>query len=281
MKLTNRWSRTATACAAGALVLGLGTVAAQSQGDFWWHNIFDTGPAFGHSVQGEVTISIGGPGPFDSMSGNLGRARASFPQTGEYIGCQVTTDFMDGQTLTCAARDAEGNDFQCITQFTPGGFAMREHMLLNAALNLTDSHYLVVNVDPDTQECVSLQVMASSADFLAEGGSPTPGNCSSTNSVDLGPFGGSPVTVATNACVKVTAFASWPYGPNRTMQVQNPSGNSYPVPFTYQQSCTGANGSGQFDHNYDDQFLPGMSDACPLFIKLQGSPTGTIALRYW
>lgn len=281
MRFKNRWSRAATACAAGALALGLGTVAAQSQQETWWHSIFQSGPIFGQSEFGEVTITPAGPAPYNVMSGNLGRARQSFSTTGEYIGCQVFTDITDGQFITCAARDAAGNTAECTTIFAPSEFALREHMLLNAALNLTDSHFVAIQSDPLTGYCLSLQVLASSADFLADGESSSETDCTLSNSVDLGVFGGSPISVPNNACVKVTQFADWPYGPNRTMQVQSPSGTAYPVPYTYEQSCTGASGSGQIDAAFDDQYLPGLSDACPLFIKLQAGGSGAISLRYW
>lgn len=279
MMLTKRWSRIAAACAAGALALGVGTVAAQSQGDPWWWDAFSIGPISFQSDDGAVTIEtdtvLG-----DVMSGSLGRAREAFPETGEYIGCSITSVDGDGQFMTCAARDAAGNTLTCTNVWGAGVFAIRQQTMMNAAVNLTDSHYLAVTVDT-SGTCSSIQVVASSADFLAN--RELPSDCTETNSVDLGPFGGSPVSVPNNACVKVTRFAKpfWPYGPNRTMQLQNPSGTAYPVPYSYEQACTGANGSGQFDSNFDDQYLPGLSDACPLFIKLKADGNGIISLRYW
>lgn len=282
MRLSKRWARVATAAAAGAVALGVGTVAAQSTGDPWWHEVFATGPDNGQSETGEVTIAPNFFPGLDMMSGNLGRARQGFQAgTGEYIGCQVFTDPSDGQFLTCAARDAAGNELECLTQFTANEFALREHMMLNAALNLTDTHYVAVTVSRTSGECTTLQVMAASADFLAP--REPLSECTESNSVDLGPFGGSPVTVPNNACVKVTKFAkpNWKWGPNRTMQLQNPSGNVYPVEFDYKQACTNRAGSGRFDSNFDDQYLPGLNDTCTLFIKLKGQGNGLISLRYW
>ncbi|HEY6724635.1 MAG TPA: hypothetical protein VI197_11415 [Polyangiaceae bacterium] len=281
MRLINRWARVATAAAAGALVLGVGTVAAQSTGDPWWHEIFQAGPDNGQSEQGEVAIVRNPALGFDLMSGSLGRAKQAFPETEEYIGCQVFTDPNDGQFLTCAARDAFGSTLECTTLYEPGEFQLRQHMMLNAALNLTDTHYVAIAVNRNSGECASLQVMAASADFLAP--REPLSECTEQNSVDLGPFGGSPVIVPNNACVKVTRFAkpSWKYGPNRTMQLQNPAGNAYPVEFDYKQVCTNQKGSGRFDHNFDDQYLPGLSDTCTLFIKLKGRGNGIISLRYW
>ncbi len=283
MRFIKRWSRTATAVAVGALVLGGGTVAAQSQGeDPWWWNVFATGPTYFQSTDGEVSIDTDNPLGFDIMSGNLGKAKANFEETGEYIGCQILTNPTDGQYVMCAARDRYGNTLYCESQFVQSTFLLREHMLLNAAVNLTDSHYISVNVDRVTGQCRSIQVMASSADFLADRESPTSA-CTEANSVDLGAFGGSPISVPNDACVKVTRFAKpfWQYGPNRTMQLQNPSGTAYPTPYEFEQSCTNATGSGQFDGNFDDQYLPGISDACPLFIHLMGNGNGIISLRYW
>jgi hypothetical protein len=66
------------------------------------------------------------------------------------------------------------------------------------------------------------------------------------------------------------------------MQLQNPSGStSYPLSYQYKQTCTGAAGSGAFDHPWDDQYLPGMDDDCPLFIKLQGGGAASISLNYY
>jgi len=280
MRVTKRWARVATACAAGAFALGVGTVAAQSDDEPWWYEIFQAGPDFSQSEVGEVSVVMNGIGGLDWMSGNLGRAREEFAETGEYIGCQIITDPNDGQFITCAARDRAGQTLECTIQYEPGEFALRQHMMLNAAVNLTDSHYVAIAVNPNG-ECALLQVMASSADFLAP--REPLSECTEANSVDLGPFGGSPVSVPNNACVKITRFAkpNWKYGPNRTLQLQNPTGNRYPVPYEYKQTCTGANGSGQFDVNYDNQYLPGMSDACTLFIKLEGAGNGTLSLRYW
>ena len=281
MRLTNRSVRVATAAAAGALALGVGTVAAQSTGDPWWHEVFQTGPDNGQSEQGEVTIVRNPALGFDLMSGNLGRAKQAFPETEEYIGCQVFTDPGDGQFITCAARDIDGQTLECTTMYSPTQFQLRQHMMLNAALNLTDTHYVAVAVNRNNGECASLQVMAASADFLVP--REPLSECTEQNSVDLGPFGGSPVIVPNTACVKVTRFAkpNWRYGPNRTMQLQNPTGNAYPVEFDYKQACTNKQGSGRFDHNFDDNYLPGLSDACTLFIKLKGRGNGVISLRYW
>jgi len=281
MRLSKRWARIATVGAVGALALGAGTVAAQSPpgDDPWWRQVFDLGGS-NQSAVGEVHIVKGTPFG-DIMSGNLGRARRDFPVTKEYIGCQITTNPDDGQFVKCAARDINQVTLDCTLQFEPGEFELRQHMMLTAAGNLTDSNYITVYVDPVTKECLSLDVVASSADFLAPR-EPLSG-CTESNSIDLGPFGGSPITVPGNACVKVTKFAkpNWKYGPNRTMQLQNPTATAYPVPMEYKQTCTGAKGTGQFDFHYDNQYLPGLSDACTLFIKLKGLSSQSIALRYW
>jgi len=283
MRLTKRWGRVAIAAAAGALAIGVGTVAAQSPPSRWWHVIFQTGPLANQSTNGEVHIELSTPGGLGIMSGNLGRARQEFPRTGEYIGCQIITDPADGQFITCAAKDAAGKVLECTTLFEPDEFELRRHMMLNAAVNLTDTHYVAIGVKSNG-ECAWLQVMAASADFLVP--REPLNDCTEANSIDLGNFGGSPITVPNNACVKVTRFAKflsppWKYGPNRTLQLQNPSGNVYPIDFDYKQACTGAQGSGRFNSNYNDQYLPKMSDACTLFVKLKGKGNGIISLRYW
>jgi len=280
MRLSKRWARIAAAGAIGAFALGVGTVAAQSASEPWWWDAFQAGGDVNQSLVGEVRI-VKNTEAGDIMSGNLGRARRDFPVTGEYIGCHIMTNPDDGQFITCAAKDTLGTVLACKLQFEPGEFELRQHMMLNAALNLTDSNYVAITVDPSTGECISLEVIASSADFLAP--REPLSMCTESNSIDLGSFGGSPITVPGNACVKVTKFAkpNWKYGPNRTMQLQNPTATAYPVPLEYKQACTGAKGTGQFDFHYDNQYLPGLSDACTLFIKLKGKSNQTIALRYW
>src|SRR6187399_2603692 len=113
MRFSKRWARVATACAAGALALGVGTVAAQSGEEHWWYEVFQTGPDADQSEDGEVKIVFGNNNDPDVMSGNLGRARQEFPETGEYIGCQIVTNPDDGQFIKCAARDSAGMELTC------------------------------------------------------------------------------------------------------------------------------------------------------------------------
>ena len=65
------------------------------------------------------------------------------------------------------------------------------------------------------------------------------------------------------------------------MQPQTPSGaTTYSVSYEYLQSCTSASGSDSFDGPWDDQYLSGISGACPLSIKLGGDGAGTLEVSY-
>jgi hypothetical protein len=82
----------------------------------------------------------------------------------------------------------------------------------------------------------------------------------------------------------VTEFAqpNFPYGPNRTMQLQAPAGTTtFPLPYEFEQTCTSAAGGGSISALWHDQYRPGLSDACQLYIKLGGDGSGTIALAYF
>jgi hypothetical protein len=281
MRWTKRASRIAILMAATSVVLGVGTVAAQS-GEPWWteQDIADSADVV--TMDGSVAVNV----PFGLATGSIMKAKENFPDTGEYIGCVITTVRDDGQFLTCTARDAAGEELFCDSVIADGPveFTQRDQTAILAAASINENSFVGFQVAGG--ECLSITVSNSSADFLASEGGGTGGveDCTLNNSVNLGAFGGSSVSVPNNGCAVVVQFAKpfWTYGPGRTMQLQNPSGNTtYPLDFEYAQSCTGAGGAGRFDHAWDDQFLPGISDQCPLFIKLSGNGSGSIGLKYF
>lgn len=270
-----KWSRKATAASVGLALLGGGTVAAQSM-EPWWIST-DLAPAAVVSVQnGAVAINSSG----GLFSGSIARAKSKFDTTGEYIGCNVTSFGDNGQFINCAARNAQGQTASCESVFLGSTLTFAQTAMLSAAMNINADSYVLVSHNGGN--CQSITVSNTSANFLVNEGGVA--SCNAGNSVDIGAFSGSAVSVPNNGCAKVTKFAKpyFPYGPGRTMQLQNPSGTtSYPLSYEYSQSCTGAYGAGSFTAVWNDQFLPGISDACTLYIKFFGNGSGSISLKYF
>jgi hypothetical protein len=281
MKWIRKWPRAAIALGAVGVTVGVGTVAAQSGQLPWWE---DTGVAFAADVvttDGSVAI-----GAIANASGSLRKAKAKFPTTGEYIGCSVSALPDNGQFLTCVARTASGATLSCSSSYPGSSLTLPEQSTLAAAASINADSFVHFQAFNNGGGCAMVSVSNSSADFLVSEGGGTGGvqGCNEANSTSIGAFGGNLVTVPNDACVKVTQFAKpfWTYGPNRTMQLQNGGGTtSYPLNYEYAQSCTSAGGIGTFSGVWHDQFLPGLSDACPLFIKLKGSGSGTVKLKYY
>lgn len=111
---------------------------------------------------------------------------------------------------------------------------------------------------------------------------PAPGaatGCTAATAVDLG-APDSAKTIQNDGCVKVqNAYPFW-WG-TRNMRLQSMSPGVYPVPFTWVNTCTGTQGSGQFTGNWQTQIFGPTTAACATVIDLQGSGSGTIALRYF
>ncbi len=281
MHRKRRWSLKATLVTTSVVFLGVGTVAAQSVDVPWWVDSGLVYVADGVTVDGSVVISE------DGFSGSLAKAKANYPETGEYIGCNVTAIPGNGQFIRCAARDAAGETSFCQSVYIGSELDFRKATALNVAMSINaDSYIYVEHGGTSGDECQLVEVSNTSADFLAFEGGGTGGveDCTLGNSTNLGAFGGAPVSVSNDACLVVTQFANpqFNYGPNRTMQLQNSGGStSYPLSYEYSQTCTGAAGSGNFDHGWDDQYLPGLDDDCPLFIKLQGNGAATVSLNYY
>jgi hypothetical protein len=246
----------------------------------WWIET-DIAPSIDAVTQdGSVVVNEFG------ISGSLAKAKANYPDTGEYIGCKVTSFPDNGQFVTCAARDADGQTRSCESIYLGSGLDLRQVLNINAAQSISADSLILVEIPTDGDDCGSITVSNSSADFLVLEGGGTGGveSCNESNSTNLGGFGSGSTSVPNDGCAVITQFAQpwFTYGPNRTMQLQNPSGaTSYPVDYEYQQTCTGAEGSGSFEHQWDDQYLPGISDQCPLYIKLDGDGAGAINLGYF
>jgi hypothetical protein len=265
--------------AAASVALGVGTVAAQSS-EPWWTETDIADSADVVTMDGSVAVNA------NLATGHIKKAAANYPDTGEYIGCVITTAPGDGQFLTCAARDADGGELTCDSIYGDGPveFTQREQTAILAAASINENSFIGFSVV--SGECDTVTVSNSSADFLASEGGGTGGveDCTVSNSVNLGAFGGPAVSVPNDSCAAVVQFAQpfWNYGPGRTLQLQNPAGNTaYPLSYEYKQACTGANGTGTFNATWDNQYLPGISDQCPLFIKLNGPGSSSITLNYF
>lgn len=281
MRWTRKGTRIALGVVAASMVLGVGTVAAQSS-EPWWteYDIADSADVV--TMDGSVAVNL------NQATGSLRKARENFPDTGEFIGCVITTAPDDGQFITCAARDADGEELRCDSGFGTGAndYTRREQAAILAAASIDENSFIGFGTDGPDDECFFITVSNSSVDFLANegGGTGGVGECDQDNSVNLGAFGSFPRSVPNDGCATVVQFAQpwWNYGPGRTMQLQNPGGTTqYPVDYEYAQQCTGASGAGTFESEWDDQYLPGLSDECPLYIKLLGDGGGTISLKYY
>jgi len=275
-------SKRAIQLSTGVVLLMVGAVAAQVIEEPWWTEWDIADSADVVTMDGSVAVNLGA----QLATGSILKAKANYPTTGEYIGCSVTAIPDNGQFLTCVARDAAGEQLFCesIIAAGPTDFTLRQQTILMAAASINENSFMGFSAAGG--ECTSVTVSNSSADFLAAGSGSGGGveSCTSNNSIDLGAFGSAPVSVVNDSCVTVTQFAqpNFPYGPNRTMQLQNPAGTTaYPLAYEFQQTCTGAAGEGSFAAGWNDQYLPGLSDACPLYIKLGGDGSGTIELAYF
>jgi hypothetical protein len=103
--------------------------------------------------------------------------------------------------------------------------------------------------------------------------------CTEDTAIDLG-SNSNVVTVRNNACVRVRDhYPSW-WG-RRTMQLMSWSGGTYPVPFTWKNTCAASSGSGTFTANWQSKLLSQTSSACATLISLKGNGSGNISLVYY
>jgi hypothetical protein len=103
--------------------------------------------------------------------------------------------------------------------------------------------------------------------------------CTAETAVDLG-APGQVTAVPSDGCVKVEAgYPSW-WG-TRTMNLMNPSGGRYPIPFTWSNSCGNGTGEGTFTRDWQSTLLRPTSSACATVIDLRGDGSTNIALQYY
>jgi hypothetical protein len=106
------------------------------------------------------------------------------------------------------------------------------------------------------------------------------GTCTEANAVDLGAPGNN-VTVWANGCVRVkNQYPSW-WGTARKMRLEDTTPGSYPVPFTWTNSCANSGGNGTYTGDWQAFNLVNTNANCATVIDLLGSSTGKLTLRYW
>ena len=104
-------------------------------------------------------------------------------------------------------------------------------------------------------------------------------DCDAESAIDLGATGQFTV-VPSDGCVKVEAgYPGW--WKTRTMNLMNPDGSNYPIPFTWENTCSGGSGEGSFTANWQSQYLTPTSDECPTVINLLGNGSSDITLQYF
>ncbi len=103
--------------------------------------------------------------------------------------------------------------------------------------------------------------------------------CTESSAIDMGAPGAN-VTVPRNGCLRVRDGYPSNWG-TRNMQLQSASPGSFPVPYIWSSSCTGAGGSGLFTGPSQSQIIGPTSKACATLIDLQGASTGTVTIRYF
>jgi cysteine-rich repeat protein len=105
-------------------------------------------------------------------------------------------------------------------------------------------------------------------------------SCTAAMATDLG-APGTVTQVADNACLRVqNGYPTW-WGTSRSMQLQTQSGGSYPMPFTWSNSCAGSSGSNSFTAAWQAQTIGPASSQCATVIKLNGTGSGTLGLTYY
>jgi hypothetical protein len=65
------------------------------------------------------------------------------------------------------------------------------------------------------------------------------------------------------------------------MRLETAAGGTYPVPFTWSNTCSGSSGSGTFTANWQSKNLVTTNKNCATLIDLKGTGSGNVTLRYW
>ena len=102
--------------------------------------------------------------------------------------------------------------------------------------------------------------------------------CNVASAQDLGPRTSS-ISVASNACVKVSQYPSWWQFTNGLVTLQAGTG-TFPVPATWTDSCTNATGSVSFSTPWQSLPIGSHTATCPVVIKLNGSGA-PLQLSWW
>jgi V8-like Glu-specific endopeptidase len=103
--------------------------------------------------------------------------------------------------------------------------------------------------------------------------------CTEAKAIDMGTTA-NVITVPNNACLRVRdQYPAW-WG-QRTMQLASWDQGTYPVPFTWANTCAASAGSGTFTANWQSQYLSQTNAACATLISLNGTGSGNISLVYY
>jgi hypothetical protein len=88
--------------------------------------------------------------------------------------------------------------------------------------------------------------------------------------------------VPTDACAKITEYPIWWEGLRGvdTELGTTATGTGYPVPFTWENSCSSNSGTGSFSGDWTNVNLGDLDSSCTTLFDLDGDPGGTIYLRY-
>src|SRR5690606_25131628 len=127
-------------------------------------------------------------------------------------------------------------------------------------------------------QCLSGQDCSSSA-CISGVCAPSAPACEAGTAVDLG-TPGTQRTVSGNSCVRVQeGYPAW-WGDERVMQLQSMFDGVYPIPGTWESSCTGGGGSFVLERNWSSVWLGPTSGSCATVVRLNGQPDA-ITLRYY
>ncbi|MGC4088405.1 MAG: serine protease [Polyangiaceae bacterium] len=104
--------------------------------------------------------------------------------------------------------------------------------------------------------------------------------CTEATATDLGAPGNATV-VRNDGCVRVRDGYPFWWGNARKLMLQTNGSGTYPVPFSWTNTCAGSSGSGQFTANWQKQYLTPTSSACSTLIDLKGNGGGNVSLWYF
>jgi hypothetical protein len=65
------------------------------------------------------------------------------------------------------------------------------------------------------------------------------------------------------------------------MSLQNSGGTTYPLPFTWSNSCSGNSGQATFTANWQSRLMTSTNNQCATLISLQGDGSSQVTLRYY